>query len=109
MRYLIAVIDRQTGTASSNEIEAIDAFNDQLRENGHWVMAVGIESPSESVVIDNRDDAMQVSQGPLNDTAEYMAGFWIVEAPSDAVAHELAAAGSRACNRKVEVRKFHGA
>ena len=109
MRYLIAVIDSQSGTASSNEIDAIDAFNDQLRENGHWVMAVGIESPSESVVIDNRGGAMQVSQGPLNDTAEYMAGFWIITADSDAVAHELAAAGSKACTRNVDVRTFHGA
>lgn len=109
MRYLIAVIDGQTGTASSNEIKAIDAFNDHLRENGHWVMAVGIESPSNAVVIDNRGGTMQMSQGPLNNTAEYMAGFWIIEAASDAVAHELAAAGSKACNRKVEVRKFLGA
>jgi len=109
MRYLIAVIDSRTGTASSDEIAAIDAFNDRLRDGGHWVMAVGIESPSAAVVIDNRNGAMEISQGPLNDTAEYMAGFWIVDAESDAVAQALAAEGSKACNRKVEVRKFHGA
>jgi hypothetical protein len=42
MRYVIFVIDDTTNSANGNEIAAIDAFNDALRANGHWELAVGI-------------------------------------------------------------------
>ena len=108
MRFLISVIDSNTGTADSDEIAAIDAFNDGLQANGHWIMACGIYSPSEAVVIDNRNDAGIQTSGPVNDTAEYMSGFWLIKTDSEAEAEALAAAGSKACNRKVELRKLHG-
>jgi hypothetical protein len=37
---------------------------------------------------------------------EYLAGFWIMEAAGLDVALKLAAEGSKACNRKIEVRPF---
>ena len=37
---------------------------------------------------------------------KYLAGFWIIEAADLDVALKLAAEGSKACNRKVEVRPF---
>jgi hypothetical protein len=40
------------------------------------------------------------------ETKEYIAGFWIIEAPDLDVALELATGGSKACNRRVEVRPF---
>ncbi len=108
MRFLIAVIDSNTNTASGDEIQAIDAFNDMLSANGHMIMACGITAPSEAVVLDNRADRGFVSEGPLNATDEYMAGFWLINASSKQQALELAAAGSKACNRKVELRQLHG-
>jgi hypothetical protein len=36
---------------------------------------------------------------------KYLAGFWIIEAFDLDVALKLAAEGSKACNRKVEVRR----
>ena len=36
---------------------------------------------------------------------KYLADFWIIEAPDPDVALKLATAGSKACNRKVEVRR----
>jgi hypothetical protein len=38
------------------------------------------------------------------ESKEYLGGFWIIEAPDLDVALRLASEGSRACNRKVEVR-----
>jgi hypothetical protein len=46
------------------------------------------------------------TDGPFVESKEYMAGFWIIEAPDLDVALKLAAEGSKACNRKVEVRPF---
>ena len=37
---------------------------------------------------------------------EYMSGFWLVDADTPETARRLAAAASRACNRKVELRPF---
>ncbi len=108
MRFLIGVIDHQTNSASGDEIAAIDAFNDQLQANDNWIIACGIYGPEESVVIDNRAGAGIFSDGPLHDVAEYMSGFWLIKADSEEQARELAAAGSKACNRKVELRKLHG-
>jgi hypothetical protein len=35
------------------------------------------------------------------ETKEYLAGFWVIEAPDLDVALTLAAQGSKACNRKL--------
>jgi hypothetical protein len=108
MRYLIAVIDTASRSASSDEMAAINEFNDRLRANGNWVMACGIDGPNTATVIDNRNDAGLFSDGPLIVSDEYMSGFWIIEAEDRDAAQQLAATGSKACNRKVELRPLLG-
>jgi hypothetical protein len=108
MRFIIAVIDSKTGSATGDEISAIDEFNDKLQANGHFILACGIDDPGNAVVIDNRADAGLLYIGPLYDQKEYMAGFWVISAESVEEAKALAAEGSKACNRKVEVRALHG-
>ena len=39
---------------------------------------------------------------------DFYSGFWLVEAPSDAAALDLARRGSKACNRRVELRPLLG-
>src|SRR5262249_10973154 len=106
MRYLVSVIDDKTGSATPTEMAAIDAFNERLRADGHWVFAAGLESPSTATVIDNRNGEAVLTDGPFLESKEYLAGFWIIEAADLDVALELAADGSKHCNRKVEVRPF---
>lgn len=106
MRYLVSVIDNGSGTGTAEEGVAIDAFNDMLEANGHWVLAGGITSPSNATLIDNRGGAGIISKEPLHNTTEYVSGFWIIEASSDEEALALATEGSKACNRRVEVRPF---
>lgn len=104
MRYVIFVIDDATASASGDEIEAIDAFNDDLRAGGHWILAVGIAGPGSATLIDDRAGRGSIAKRSLFDGPDAYSGFWLVEAPSDAVALELATRGSRACNRRVELR-----
>jgi hypothetical protein len=106
MKYLVSVIDDTTGSATTSEMAAIDAFNDWLRAGGHWVFAGGLGSPGTATVIDNRRGEAVFTGGPFLESKEYLAGFWIIEAPDLDVALELAVEGSRCCNRKVEVRPF---
>jgi hypothetical protein len=106
MQYLVSVIDDGTGLATPTEDAAIDAFNDRLRAEGHWVFAGGLGSPDRATVVDNRGDEAVFTDGPFLESKEYLAGFWIMEAADLDVALKLAAEGSKACKRKIEVRPF---
>jgi len=107
MRFLLNVIDSRSESATGDEMAAIDAFNDGLRRDGHWILAVGITHPSEAVVIDNRKSAGLESVGPIHRDDQFVAGLWIIEASSRDEALRLAHEGSKACNRVVEVRQLH--
>jgi hypothetical protein len=106
MQYMLGVIDDRTGSGTSSEMAAIDTFNAGLQERGGWVFAAGLAAPSRSTVIDATGGPAEVSEGPFVETAEYVAGFWIIEAPDDEAALAIATDASRACHRRVELRPF---
>ena len=106
MQYLVSVIDYGTGPDTETEQAAIDVFNDRLRDEGYWVFAGGLGSPESATCIDNRGAEVVFTDGPFVESKEYLAGFWILEARDLDVALKLAAEGSKACNRKIEVRPF---
>jgi len=111
MQYLVSVIDDgqaesvgKTESASAAEMAAIDVFNARLQADGHWVFAAGLAAPASSTVIDNRGDGLLIVDGPFVESKEYVAGLWIMEAPDLDAVLALVAEGSKACNRKLEVR-----
>ena len=106
MQYLVSVIYDSADVATPEEMAAIDVFNDRITAEGHWVFAGGLGSPSMATVIDNRGGEAMVTDGPFLESKEYIVGFWVMEAADLDVALRLAAEGSKACNRKVEVRPF---
>ena len=106
MQYLISVIYDKTDLATEDEMAAIKTFNEGIKAEGHWVFAGGLAAPSTATVIDNRGGEAIFTDGPFIESKEYLAGFWIMEAADLDVALKLAASGSKACNRKVEVRPF---
>jgi len=106
MHYLVSVIDDQTDSATPSEMADIDVFNDRLQTEGHWVFAGGLAAPDTATVIDNRNGEAVLTDGPFVESKEHLAGFWIIESPELDTALKLAAEGSKACNRRVEVRPF---
>jgi hypothetical protein len=116
MQYLVSVIDDSAGPrprpstpsdlAAPDEMAALDAFNDRLVAEGYWVFAGGLAAPGTATVIDNRGGEALFTDGPFVESKEYLGGLWIIEAADLDVALKLAAEGSKACNRKVEVRPF---
>jgi hypothetical protein len=106
MQYLVSVINDSADLATPDEMAAIDVFNDRLQAEGHWVFAGGLAAPGSATVIDNRGGEAMITDGPFLESKEYIVGFWIMEAPDLDVVLKLAAEGSRACNRKLEVRPF---
>ena len=105
-RYIIFVIDGPGNPANSDEMKHIDAFNEKLQKNGHWVMAAGIQQASGAILIDNRDHKGLVEQASLFTGNDSYSGFWIIEAESDEQAKALATEGSLCCNRRVELRAY---
>ena len=106
MQYLVSVIDHRTNSGTDEEMVAIDAFNERLRTGGHWVFAAGLAAPESATVIDGRGEEPVFTDGPFIESKEHIAGFWIIDAPDLDVALELMADGSKACNRRLEVRPF---
>lgn len=106
MQYLVSVIDDTAGLATGSEMADIDAFNERLQADGYWVFAGGLALPSAATVVDNRSGEAVLTDGPFLESKEHIAGLWIWSAPDLDVALELAAEGSKACHRKLEVRPF---
>ena len=107
MQYMFSVIAEGDPIADPAERAEISAFNtDRLMAEGYWVFAGGLGSPSSATVIDNRSAEPVITDGPFVGTKEYLAGFWIIEAPDLDVAMGLAIEASKVCNRKIEVRPF---
>lgn len=109
MKFLVSVIDSTTRSPHSpEEIAAIDDFNDTIREAGQRIFAGGLDSPATAIVFDNRHAAGLSVDGPFIESQEFFSGFWIIDVDSVETARQLAAEGSRACNRKVELRPLLG-
>ena len=104
MKFIINVIDDLSNSGTPAEMNEINKFNDQLRMNGQFIFAGGLAAPENADVIDNRSDANLSTGKPLFEANENFSGFWLIEAENIDVARELAFAGSKACNRKVELR-----
>jgi hypothetical protein len=103
-QYVMSVLTDTGDLATAEEQAAIDVFNDQLRTEGYWVFAGGLAAPSAATVVDGREGEPVFTDGPYLESKEYIIGFWIIEAPHLDVALRLAAGGSKACNRRVELR-----
>jgi hypothetical protein len=103
-QYLMSVLNDSTELATEGEMEAIDVFNEQLIAQGHWVFAGGLASPDASTVVDGRDGEPVFTDGPYLESKEFIVGFWIIEAADLEVALRLAGLGSKACNRRLELR-----
>lgn len=87
-------------------IDAVDAFNDKLREAGAWVFAGGLQPIQATTTVDNTGDTPVVTDGPHAQFAEYLGGFWVIEASDFDAALGWAKAASQACAGRVEVRAF---
>jgi len=109
MRFLISVIDSQTRSPhTSDEIKAIDEFNERIQTEGARLFACGMDSPSSAVVIDNRNGSGIATEGAFIESKEFFSGFWIIEVANLEIARQIAADGSKACNRRVELRPLLG-
>ena len=107
MQYLVSVMADGTEAALPGEMAGIKAFNERLRAQGYWVFANGLAAPSTATVVDARGEEPVFTDGPFLESKEFLAGFWVIEAPNLDVALKLAQEGSKVCNRRLELRPFN--
>ena len=109
MKFMVCVYESKTPNShSESEVAAIDALNDELESLGYRFFAGGMEHSAKASIIDARSGTVNQSSGPIFDTAEYLSGFWILDVPDEETAKDVAIKASRACNRRIELRKFLG-
>ncbi len=96
-------------TAEENEAQFRETgvFNEKLIREGRLVFANGLAEASASTVVDGTGATPVFTDGPYVESKEYIAGFWVIEAADLDEALALAAEGSKACRRRVEVRPIH--
>jgi hypothetical protein len=111
--YLLSVHhDYDTEFPSLEEMqpvfEAVDRFNQKVRDAGAWVFAGGLTPVQQATTVDNTGSTPIVSDGPYAESKEYLGGFWVIQAADLDEALQWAKEGSAACRGKVEVRPFQG-
>jgi hypothetical protein len=95
-----------TKEAMEESMAETGVFNDRLKDEGYFVFADGLAPATTATVVDGQGAEPILTDGPYLESKEYLAGFWIIDAPDLDVALKLAAEGSKACRGVVEVRPF---
>lgn len=107
MKYmLLMMVPYGTGDWSladwkPDEVKAMTTFmndfNKALSAAGELVAAEGLESPRDARIVRAGDTGEPlVTDGPFAETKEFLAGYWIVDVPTEARAHAIAARASMA-------------
>lgn len=84
----------------------VEALNSQLRAEGAWVFAGGLQPPTSATVVRVRDGKVMTTDGPFAETKEHLGGFWIIKVDDLDAALAWAAKATTACQAPVEVRPF---
>lgn len=107
-QYLIATYDkpetRSTPAAEMQQIvAAVGALIDEAVETGIFVFAGGLHDQSASTVV---DPAGTVTDGPFQESKEYLGGFTVIEVPDLDAALSFARRMAEASGLVQEVRPF---
>jgi hypothetical protein len=110
-QYLLAVhmIEGELMPAEAEiqrSYQAVDKFNNELMTSGEWVFAGGLLPPDTATVVRATGGKVVTTDGPFAETKEQIGGFWVIKAADLDAALAIAARGSEACGRPVEVRPF---
>ena len=69
----------------------MEAFNQELADSGELVETRGLDAPVHARRVQLRKGVPVITDGPFAETAEVLAGYWIVECESFDRATEIAA------------------
>ena len=96
MRYICLIYNSTDtdGTLTPDEtnelIKAHFAFDEELLRDGIMIHSDALETPDKATVLRVRNNTLSATDGPYVETKEYLAGFYVIEAPDVATAKEIA-------------------
>jgi hypothetical protein len=110
MRYvcLIHLDEQQLGAMPPGDASDLNAehlaFNDGLRETGHYIAAEALAPAAQTTRVTIRNGKTTITDGPFAETKEVIAGFYLIEARDMDEAVEIASRIPSARIATVEVR-----
>ena len=96
MRFICLIYNSTDtdGTLTPDEtnelIKAHFAFDEELLRDGIMIHSDALETPDKATVLRVRNNTLSATDGPYVETKEYLAGFYVIEAPDVATAKEIA-------------------
>jgi hypothetical protein len=113
MKYLIALFGDQATMVETKSTEWIkgmirfmDDIDRELAESGEKVDAVGLVDPTMAKTVRFVQGAPVPTDGPFAEAKESLAGYWVVDVPSEDRALEIASKIVGHIEEPVEVRQL---
>jgi hypothetical protein len=112
--YLLSVVTPTDGEPPSAEVlerigAELEVIRNDLRAQGAWVFAGGLEAPSTATVVRPDGERTLVVDGPFAEGKEYIGGIAIIRAADLDQALEWARRYAGATTLAIEIRPFAGA
>jgi hypothetical protein len=111
MKYMLMTYgDQSTLSGRSPDwikgmIDFMKRIDVELTESGELVFQQGLADPSEAKTVKALGGDSVVTDGPLMEPQQSLAGFWIVDVESEARAIAIADRIAKAAESPIEVRK----
>lgn len=109
MKYLVLIFGHTelTWTGSEDDAEGMRrlvGLKDELAASGELVSAEGLRLPVDGKIVQVRDGAQVVTDGPFGEAKEQIAGYFMIDVADDQRAQEIAGRVSILVNDRVELR-----
>ena len=107
MKYVVMIfrsIDRPSTDEDQQGLSRLLRLESELAASGELVSSEGLLPPAEGRIVQIRDGAQVVTDGPFGEAKEQLAGFFLIEVADDAQAQAIAARVSAAVGDRVELR-----
>jgi len=81
---LVYLPEQQLGSMSKSESDALTsaslAYDDELRNSGHFIVAQALQSVHSAISIRIRNNKLSTTDGPFAETREQLGGFILIDA-----------------------------
>jgi hypothetical protein len=107
MKYVVMIfrnLDRAWTEEDQQGVVRLTRLKRDLAESGELVSSEGLLPPEEGRIVQIRDGAQVVTDGPFGEAKEQLAGYFLVDAVDDDRAQAIAALVSAAAGDRVELR-----
>ena len=113
MKYMIMMFGDQGTMMESRStdwitkmVQFMHRLNAELAQAGELVSAEGLVDPSQARTIRLQGGVPVATDGPFAEAKESLAGYWIVDVPSEARAVEIASRVAAYVECPIEVRRI---